>query len=60
MDEAGDLLPLEPDFHLGWELLALSGGGEMAVAGLWNGEALSPLSACADGRWVNLAGGGAG
>lgn len=50
-DAAGAVLPLEPRFAQGWELLAVSGGHPIAVFGEWSGEALLPLSAAAEARF---------
>ena len=40
----------------GWHLLAASGGQPLAVFGEWDGEALWPLSAMAEGRFLPLVG----
>lgn len=40
-DTTGAILPLIKGEH--WQLLALSGGHAVDLAGVWNGEALSPL-----------------
>ncbi|MDT8305484.1 MAG: SWIM zinc finger family protein [Anaerolineae bacterium] len=54
-DEAGEALPLlAPYYYQGWPLLALSGGQPLTLFGEWNGAALLPLTALADGRWVDL------
>lgn len=42
------------DNVMGWKLIALSGGHSMDIFGEWNGENLVPLSACVDGKFVNL------
>ena len=44
----------DKDNVMGWKLIALSGGNEMDIFGEWNGESLVPLSACVDGKFVNL------
>ena len=44
----------DSDNVMGWKLIALSGGNEMDIFGEWNGESLVPLSACVDGKFVNL------
>ncbi|MCC7207224.1 MAG: SWIM zinc finger family protein [Anaerolineae bacterium] len=53
-DTAGDRLPLDAPDHAGWQLLALSGGHPIGLAGEWDGRTLCPLSAYADGRFVAL------
>jgi hypothetical protein len=52
IDRAGLALPLRGGSHD--VLRALSGGHPLRVAAEWNGAALSPLSAFADGRTVPL------
>ncbi|MBN1890504.1 MAG: SWIM zinc finger family protein [Thermoflexales bacterium] len=61
-DRAGHLVDLSPQFtHTyfdygrgGWVLLALSGGQPLSLFGEWDGSSLLPLSAWADGRFVNF------
>ena len=53
-DNLGKSLPLDPRFAQLWQLIALSGGMPMEVFGEWNGETLLPLSAVAEGRFVEL------
>jgi hypothetical protein len=53
-DAEGLALPLARRFTRGWRLLALSGGRPLALFGEWDGEALLPLSAWAEGRFVVL------
>jgi hypothetical protein len=53
-DAEGLTLPLARRFAHGWRLLALSGGRPLALFGEWDGEALLPLSAWAEGRFVVL------
>jgi hypothetical protein len=53
-DAAGDRLLLDTPDYAGWQLLALSGGHPIAVAGEWDGRTLCPLSAYAGGRFVAL------
>ena len=53
-DKDGDALPLVSKND--WQLLALSGGHPVDVAGEWDGRALRPLSVCADGRFHPLMG----
>jgi len=40
--------------HLGWKLLALSGGHPISIFGEWTGSIFVPLSAEAEGRLVEL------
>jgi uncharacterized Zn finger protein len=54
-DPAGDALPLAPRFEKQWELVALSGGGTIALFGEWNGEHLLPLSAAVERKFHALA-----
>ena len=53
-DAEGLALPLDRRFARGWRLLALSGGRPLELFGEWDGEALLPLSAWAEGRFVVL------
>jgi hypothetical protein len=53
-DQAGHMLPLVPRFERGWQLLALSGGRPLALFGEWDGMALLPLSALAEGEFWML------
>lgn len=48
-DQAGDALPLHPQYDEGWKLLSISGGRPVWLAGEWDGSHLTPLSVCADG-----------
>lgn len=50
----GRVLPLSPLAGEPWRLLALSGGHPVALAGVWDGHALLPLSVWSDGRWFTL------
>lgn len=50
----GRIVPLSPAFGEPWRLLALSGGHPVAVAGVWDGHALMPLSVWSDGRLFTL------
>lgn len=52
-DAAQHVLPIAPRFDHHWSLLALSGGRPLRVFGEWDGGALLPLSAVADGRFVS-------
>jgi SWIM zinc finger len=53
-DSNARLLSLRSDSASGWKLLALSGGYPIAIFGEWNGRSLLPISAWADGRYVEL------
>lgn len=48
-DRDGCALPLVRGDH--WKLLALSGGRPLDLTGEWDGEALRPLCAAAEGAW---------
>lgn len=59
-DAEGTLLPLNPHWEAGWQLLSLSGGHPVALFGEWDGDSLRPLSTWAEGRLFRLdASGGA-
>jgi hypothetical protein len=51
-DAAGRAMLLAPRFARGWRLLAISGGRPLSLFGEWDGEALLPLSAWAEGQFV--------
>jgi hypothetical protein len=53
-DVAQNRLPLAPTFSQRWQLLALSGGHPLTVVAEWDGIYWLPLSAWADGRFVNF------
>ena len=53
-DAEGSFLPFAPGFSQAWTLLSLSGGHPIDLFCEWNGMALWPLSACAQGRFVLL------
>jgi len=53
-DDANHCLPLNVLEHEAWQLLALSGGRPLALAGEWDGERLLPLSVWAEGRFLPL------
>lgn len=53
-DAAGRALPLAARGSQGWRLLALSGGRPLTLFGEWDGAALTPLSAWAEGRMLLL------
>lgn len=53
-DQGGHALPLARQFASGWHLLALSGGHALALFGEWDGQALLPLSAWAEGQFRAL------
>lgn len=55
-DHDGLALPLIKGDH--WKLVALSGGRPLDLAGEWDGGALLPLGATADGAWHRLGGDG--
>lgn len=59
-DSSGSILPITPQYKLGWHLLAISGGHPIAVFGEWNGECFSPLSAWCNGALHLVAGNGGG
>ncbi|MCW5924157.1 MAG: hypothetical protein KIS77_17680 [Saprospiraceae bacterium] len=54
VDNRGKLLRLQVKGNEGWRLLALSGGQAVGLFGEWNGAALRPLCAVAEGRFVRL------
>lgn len=53
-DAEGTALPIIVGFHAGWELFACAGGQPLAIAGLWDGFAFTPLTALADGGLFQL------
>ena len=53
-DQHGQALPLARQFAGGWRLMALSGGHALALFGEWDGQALLPLSAWAEGEFRAL------
>lgn len=52
-DTDGVQLPIDPARDL-WKLLAASGGNRFDVFGEWNGLTLTPVTAFADGRLIEL------
>ncbi len=40
--------------HIGWKLMALSGGYPISLFGEWNGEKITPLSIWMNGRFIVL------
>ena len=54
VDADGDRLPVAPSFAHAWGLLALAGDGPVDVFGVWDGEAIAPLSVGANGRFLAL------
>ncbi|MCB9264361.1 MAG: SWIM zinc finger family protein [Lewinellaceae bacterium] len=56
VDRQKQKLPLSSEGMARWNLLAVSGGGPLSVFGEWNGKALGPLSALANGRAYPLQG----
>jgi hypothetical protein len=55
-DREGSAVALSRAFPNSWPLFALSGGSPLTVFGEWDGAALRPLSAWAEGRFVPLGG----
>ena len=53
-DASGMVLPLSTRFALGWHLLALGGGGPLAMSGEFDGATLEALGCHVDGRYVPL------
>ena len=53
-DSDGRLLSLRSESSDGWKLMALSGGHPITIFAEWNGRSLLPISAWADGRYVEL------
>jgi hypothetical protein len=53
-DPAGHALSISRHFDHPWTLMAMSGGHPLSVFGLWDGEALLPLSAWTEGRFVGF------
>jgi hypothetical protein len=51
----GHLIGISPLFRSRWALMALSGGHPISVFGEWDGRMLLPLSALADGRFIDFA-----
>lgn len=54
-DRAGHTLPLPDRFSHGWHLLALAGGGPLALFGEWDGEIFTPLSVLEGDVWRAMA-----
>ncbi|HEU5460534.1 MAG TPA: SWIM zinc finger family protein [Pyrinomonadaceae bacterium] len=53
-DNDGRLVSLRSESIDGWKLMALSGGHPITIFGEWNGRSLLPISAWAEGRYVEL------
>jgi hypothetical protein len=53
-DEAGHCLRLNTSETKAWQLLALSGGKLLGLAGEWDGETLLPLGVWTEGRFLPL------
>lgn len=55
-DKNAQLIEIQSDKEnvMGWKLIALSGGKSMDIFGEWTSESLIPLSACVEGKFVNL------
>ncbi len=51
VDKDRSLLPILADDDLGWKMMALSGGRPISIFGQWDGTALMPLSAVANGEF---------
>ena len=56
VDGSGAVMPLSKRFARGWQLLAIGGGGPIAIAGEFDGSTLEVLSAQAGGRFFSLLG----
>ena len=54
VDKAQHQIPVLDKKLMGWKLLALSGGTPISIFGEWTGTVLVPLSACVNGRFVEL------
>ncbi|ERN40612.1 hypothetical protein KR51_00028690 [Rubidibacter lacunae KORDI 51-2] len=50
-DDSGDCLAIARGFPFVWELLALSGGQQLALCGEWTGEAIAPVGVLANGQF---------
>ena len=55
MDSTGRRVPVTANFHHGWLLAALGGGGTVNLFGQWDGEMFDPVSVEHDGRLYSLA-----
>jgi len=53
-DAAGHALALDISEAKGWVLYSLSGGNPVSLAGEWDGDALTPLGAWAEGRFLRI------
>lgn len=53
-DSDGRLLSLRSESTDGWKLMGLSGGHPITIFSEWNGRSLLPISAWAEGRYVEL------
>ena len=60
VDDSGAVLPLSKRFARGWQLLAVSGGGPITIAGEFDGSTLEALSAQAGGQFFSLSPSGSG
>ena len=54
VDKEQHQIPVLDKKLMGWKLLALSGGTPISIFGEWTGDILVPLSACVNGRFVEL------
>ena len=55
VDAEGRRIPAPRDFKHAWHFEALSGGAAINVFGLWDGQALDPISVEREGRLFSLA-----
>jgi hypothetical protein len=55
VDREGRRVPVTANFHHGWLLAALAGGGTVNVFGQWDGEMFDPVSVEHQGRLFSLA-----
>ena len=54
VDEDNIQIPVQNTKLIGWKLLAISGGKPIEIFGEWTGDILVPLSACFEGRFIEL------
>ena len=52
IDKNDQTIPLHPQFHKVWELMAVSGQEPITIFGEWSGKNLMPLGAMREGSWV--------
>jgi hypothetical protein len=53
-DASGFIVPLDPEFSVGWYLLAKGGGQPITLFGTWNGADFQPVSTIAGGECHDL------